>query len=648
MEQYQNQILQTSNIDALKLYFKEKLDKILYKQITVDNIEDFAAEALEKLILLNDEILEEYKSNASINPLLSSSIREQEDDAYQKFDLLDIQEILEQVSCVCEKIKIISSKLKLNIIPTNVVITPTISEAIPKGEGGIDRIFYPRLLTILYILEADFGIPIENTKMLEGIVTDQMFRQEPYYRVEIPDLGKVIYVCDEVGNVTYIFDIEKILLEGLSLEDVDLYDKNKKNELIVKHLGIGVRIIQSAKWRMIMSDFLRKDLIILPNQEGQFTIKSEFQVENKEKEWMQFSDFIEEIRKFYPGNLPRNNWYQEERKKHLNWPSAPHVCYSDDWTSWMDALPKEDRWPSFDDFKKEVIQYYDGSSSVVDWYHKERKKHLNWPSTPYKTYGDSGWTNWVDLVEKETFLDFEKFKSEIRSIYRGENPIVDWYVKLKINHPNWPRNPSQSYANSGWISFYDLVGRQNRIKDWPSFDDFKKEVIQYFDESSDVADWYARESRSHPNWPRNPSQTYIDSGWKSFPDLVGRQNRIKDWPSFDDFKKEVLQYYKGDNNVQEWYLSECQKHSNWPGDPRTVYWENGWLGYPELVDKENITKRKFLEFDDFVTDVKRFYPGSGSVQDWYNQEVKKHPNWPTNPHRNYKNKGWQGFGKLTK
>ena len=89
---------QNNSLESLKEKFKQKLDGILHKQLTVENIETFANEALEELTALVKEILEQYGTNEALEPAnLVLNTREQEDDAFKKLGLPNIQEILQRV-----------------------------------------------------------------------------------------------------------------------------------------------------------------------------------------------------------------------------------------------------------------------------------------------------------------------------------------------------------------------------------------------------------------------------------------------------------------------------------------------------------------------------------------------------------------------
>src|SRR5688572_30346275 len=93
------------SLEFLKDIFKQRLKVILHKQLTVENIETFADKALSEVISLADDVLEEYRSNPSVHPnQIPLNKQEQENEAFAKLDLPDIQEILKSIIDVKEEI----------------------------------------------------------------------------------------------------------------------------------------------------------------------------------------------------------------------------------------------------------------------------------------------------------------------------------------------------------------------------------------------------------------------------------------------------------------------------------------------------------------------------------------------------------------
>lgn len=398
------------SLESLKEVYQQRLDDILYSQLTVENIETFAKDALSKVVHLVDDLLVEYKNNPGVysqEPPLSS--REQEDVACQIFSLPNIGEILAEITKVEDTID--SLKIYLDTRTENIetVITPPQSDRMVEkreGTGDFKKRIFPRLLTLLYIMKHDFGLTTEDVEITQGGVAPKLMRQTPYVRVKIPSLNRVIYVCDEEGNASYIFDLQKLEEIGLTLEAIDLYDKGDRNSLINQHAGIGMRIPQSKNWRSDMTTALEEEIASLLNQGITKRIgrKSEFE----KKIFLPFEDFQTEVRNLYLEQRDVHRWYIEEQKNHKNWPSNPDTFYKNKgWIGLPELVGKENPFKieflSFPDFQTEVRNLYSGQGDVQKWYHQERENHKNWHSRPHVLYKDKGWMGWPELVEKYRF-----------------------------------------------------------------------------------------------------------------------------------------------------------------------------------------------------------------------------------------------------
>ena len=469
---------QHHSLEILKKKYKERLDSILYKQLTVENIETFANEALTETISLTDDILVEYRGNPNLKASPAApNAQAQDDKAFAIFGLPNIDEILQKIIEVKNKIDSLKTYINTNVENINKVITPpqpNNGTKISGGNGNLERKkIFPRLLTLLYILEHDFEISPTDVKIREGITTPNMMRKTPYVRIEISELNRVIYICNEEDNASYVFDTAKLAKAKLTLEEVDLYDKEEKNLLITHYPSIGIRVIQSISWRERISGILEKtipEIQIELTQQHEGEKKSEFE----KPKWSPFEEFQTEARKLYPGQGDVQKWYRKERKNHSNWPSVPYKTYKNKgWQGWPELVVKENflkkEYLSFEDFQIELKKLYPGQGDVQKWYYKERKNHPGWPSRPAKQYGSDGWIGWPELVEKENrlkkeYLSFENLQAEARKLYPGRGDVQKWYRQKQKKHLNWPFNPYEKYKNDGWEGWSELVGIKNRLK----------------------------------------------------------------------------------------------------------------------------------------------------------------------------------------
>jgi len=474
-----NPTIPHKSLESLKETFKQRLDIILHKQLTIENIETFADEALSETVKLTDDILAEYRTNPNVYPnQIPLNNQVQEDDAFAILGLPNINEILQSITEVKDSIDSLKKYINIKTENEDTVITPPQADLGTKIEGGsgifVEKKMFPRLLTLMYILEHDFDLLPTDIHITQGAVTPDMIRKTPYVRVEIPDLERVVYICDEEGNASYVFDTAKLIEQGLTLLEIDIDDKGGKNSLIASHYGIGIRIVQSPNWRTHVAENLRE-----PIPEMQTGIKNKQKIPEKgklsefreKKEWLSFDEFQAEVRDAYPKKGDISRWYRKEKLKHANWPSRPDETYKDTgWIGWPELVGKENflkkEFLSFEIFQDQVRLLYPGEGAVVDWYRKEQKNHKDdWPSTPDMFYKDTGWRSWSELAGKEKeknkeFLSFNDFQTEVRSLYPGERNAARWYREEQKKHPSWASNPDKIYKDKGWKGFRDLIGKK--------------------------------------------------------------------------------------------------------------------------------------------------------------------------------------------
>lgn len=219
----------------------------------------FYDSALKDLINLVDDAIYNYKQ---IYPNTSFIGRELEDKAMREFDLPDISNVLDSI---IERVDLIRNLQSIVESQTNVsseVFLPPEKKFIisGNGEGMKEKQVIPRLLTLLYILENDLQLPLEKMKkdddgheqnifITQGAVKNEMMRKLPYFCVEILPLNRVVYICDEEGNASYVFDIEELNKLNITIPDLDTSYKTDFKELINANPTIGKRIIQNSNWR---------------------------------------------------------------------------------------------------------------------------------------------------------------------------------------------------------------------------------------------------------------------------------------------------------------------------------------------------------------------------------------------------------------
>jgi hypothetical protein len=201
--------------------FKKRFNEIINKPLTVDNIDSFADDALNELIVLIGEIKEEYENRHLIEEGQQIDQNTLESLACVEYGLPETSPILDLITKKVSQLEQIDDFINNNIIQRNEVIVPPdqISPEFGNGEGREkkDPSIIPRLKTLLYILEADFSLDLKELTLTQGQNTKEMVRKLSYVTVEAPEINRVVQVCDEEGNASYIFDLAEMEKHGISV-----------------------------------------------------------------------------------------------------------------------------------------------------------------------------------------------------------------------------------------------------------------------------------------------------------------------------------------------------------------------------------------------------------------------------------------------
>ena len=243
---------------SIEASFSKELNTILSTPLTPDNIDTYADDALVKLVDLSGKVVRAFQKDQADDVPVTNAL---EDEAFQAYGLADINDILTFVAQKSEDIKALDTVIAQAETINDVITPPELLAAISiiAGSGTFERLSnIPRLKTLLFILEEDFGIdPQDSTQLVltKGLLRDNMMRNESYYSIETPTLNRTTLVCDEEHNATFIFDNEKLQKQGISHGDLIRLSKNELRELIEEDPTAGQRIVFNNE--TYVSDVLR-------------------------------------------------------------------------------------------------------------------------------------------------------------------------------------------------------------------------------------------------------------------------------------------------------------------------------------------------------------------------------------------------------
>lgn len=279
----------TDKKEKFKSFIESKINSLMNRQISPSNIFHFYDDFLNGLVDISGEVLNKYIKETRVPNKSDREKGLQEDEAFKYFNINSIGETIDSMSEIVEKreerLKEMTDEISARSQIDRKVFVPPDREdkfLVTPGNGGWkEREYIPRLLTLVYILENDLDLKLKDNQDIiinQGINDKEMMRKESYVRVSIPELNRIVYICNEEGNASFVFD-KKTIKENNILEfDLDDYSKIDFKALIENNKNLGVKINQSKFWRERMLTALTKNISEFEKQ------KSELQSDLQDKE----------------------------------------------------------------------------------------------------------------------------------------------------------------------------------------------------------------------------------------------------------------------------------------------------------------------------------------------------------------------------
>lgn len=248
-----------NELDALKTEFAARLTAAVNEPLTLGNTDTYVDDALGAVIKLIDDVVAEYDAQpgAEWQQLESGAEKEHEDAALAYFELEGVEDILNNLDDKAEEFAAID-RVIAQVNESSEVFVPPDSTPVPQatgsGTGMEKKDKQPKLKNLLVMLKSEFDIDPDDSEAVSivwGSVDPNMMREEPYCQVTVPELDKVILVCDEYGNVTFVFNGEWVreqVNSNRSSKDESArpltdYTKEELSKLIKDNPGQGARIL---------------------------------------------------------------------------------------------------------------------------------------------------------------------------------------------------------------------------------------------------------------------------------------------------------------------------------------------------------------------------------------------------------------------
>jgi superfamily II DNA or RNA helicase len=264
------------------------------------------------------------------------------------------------------------------------------------------------------------------------------------------------------------------------------------------------------------------------------------------------------------------------------------------------------------------------------------------PRSPQIVY-KATWKNWPDWLGYDTkggrnkkFIDFSQ--AQQIAISNSISSLNDWITfkkKNKLN--NIPTNPHKTYKQS-WKNYNDFFKRKS--VEFLPFEDAKKFVNSL--NIKKQREWFERYEELNlleNKIPKYPNEFYKE--WVSW--AFWLQNKKSEYFSFLEAREFLKKKsFKSVSEFRNW-LKTPDYNPKVPKNPQRYYSDN-WKSFNHFLNLDNrFHKRTFLNYSDakvFASKLKL-----KSVKEW-RDHVKTLGipiEIPTNPDRDYKNKGWKGW-----
>jgi hypothetical protein len=264
------------------------------------------------------------------------------------------------------------------------------------------------------------------------------------------------------------------------------------------------------------------------------------------------------------------------------------------------------------------------------------------PGCPDQTYRDDGWVSWPDWLgsERVAWKSFTEGRAYVRGL--GLKVQKGWQAWSKSGQrpSNIPSDPSQTYRDDGWVSWPDWLGSE-RVA-WKSFTDGRALVRGL--ELKGWTGWRSWiKSGHHPSdIPTYPDRAYRDDGWVSWPDWLGSE-RVA-WKSFTEARALARGLeLKGERGWREWGKSG-QRPADIPADPSVIYRDDGWVSWPDWLGSEGrVLAKDMLPFAVGLAYSRKLK--LKTQKEWFawSKSGQRPSNIPSSPDKTYRDDGWISY-----
>ena len=254
-----------------------------------------------------------------------------------------------------------------------------------------------------------------------------------------------------------------------------------------------------------------------------------------------------------------------------------------------------------------------------------------------------------EKLSKFNWMEFEEAREYVRGL--GLKNSKEWRLfTMSGKKPfNIPAEPKNSYRDLGWVSVGDWLGTgyvATAKREYWNYLNARKYVRE--NQINSESHWrrFKKNNELPKEMPGTPDQQYKNEGWKDWGEFLGTGNsKEKDCLPFKEARKIAISLNL--NSYSEWRVAFKNNlvPSKIPAHPERKYKNQGWLGWSDWLGTNNIanSKKKFLSYIDASTLVKKIGVKTNAEFDELSYSRKRELRLPSNPDKQYKNSGWNGW-----
>ncbi|MES2204777.1 MAG: DEAD/DEAH box helicase family protein [Pseudomonadota bacterium] len=219
--------------------------------------------------------------------------------------------------------------------------------------------------------------------------------------------------------------------------------------------------------------------------------------------------------------------------------SLPSRYYKDKgWISWGDWLGNGNvancnkKFKPFEEAREFARSLHLENGKAWKIYYTTHSIPIDIPEYPDDIYKNKGWISWGDWLGNgnvanfnKKFRPFEEAREFARSLRLENRNAWEAYSKSGNLPADIPASPRGFYIDQGWISWGDWLGNSNVANSNKKFRPFEKArefARSLYLENRNAWEAYSKSGNLPADIPASPRGFYIDQGWISWGDWLGK------------------------------------------------------------------------------------------------------------------------------